>query len=1154
MATNTNTSSTTNASTASKILSTDIYEIFDFVDTVRKNNVPDLSETASVVGIFNYMEEQFAQTLQNTLIVVSETSAETIPTKAKFAKNIIAHALSNGVRPITATPSIMTLMLYLPVSHIENNFESVNATTGKARFILDKDVPIFIDRFEFHLDYDIIITRTKLYTGKYQYSAMYDLFESGTTTVKQNNPISSITNPYITTLVTYTIDDVEYLAFSVRPHQVSNVYQDKTILTDNVIENKTITFEFDDQLAAFDLDIEENGVITHLTPVYSGLLDYTLEDGKWCSYEYLDEHTIRVIFDRDSYVPSMNAKITINIKLTEGAAGNFTYTENFRTSLQSDKYNNYNGMYMLVYPLQNGVSNYGKDKKSIEQIKKIIPREISSRGAVINTTDLTNYFNSIGDDDCKLYFHKKRDNPFERLYYANMLMRKNSVVIPTNTISLKIEQSDFKGNSSNNNLSINPGTIFYYYSHGGHADRDFASINPPEYEPDPNGEFEYPMVRNEDGELKRVFQYISPFLITIDDDLITSYLLTIMNDNKTFKFDSINVASDLQFVATNMDWTRKFIYTYEDEDGNKQTGVYDNKYEMIVSTTQNNNIDYGLIKYHFDASGKMIYDDIRVRMFLVLYADETARNPYRYTEATLVGYDYRNYIYDFKFTLETDDLMDLNNRINIMGVYNAKPEDLQTIKNLKSSHGYLNNNTYAKIFILADFGTKPGDKVDNVTITEETAEIILYGEDGIGNRTEIEAILPNRNDVIEEMLKNNIYITKPEGVINVVSVIRSNPEYLDKVKEYNGDEQETEAAILKFIRNNKDGEFVQKILLNDPAIIEIIDSYNYEDLSRYTVCNTFTVDHGVNFYYDYSNIMRSTVNVNQIPEVGSSGLPLYKEVKRTDSFGMEYTEYVPIYKVNDKGMYYYNYSIDRLPVIKNGYLNTEAKMEDFVYSIEERRKYINECLSVLEDTFEIDFKFFNTYGPSKVFYYQDMNASAYRAKVVVDELNVFNTTGDEDNMGAVLGKLFYGDLINILKIKGQWGYISSPYSGWVKLSNISRLANYIDNVALSMRFALQAETSGDKYIGTNISRDIKDFIEDINEVNELHIPNIITLITNNYREQLVYFEFLGVNEYDASCQHLYLDANTEIDICPEFLNIATKDDGADTPDISITVY
>ena len=40
---------------------------------------------------------------------------------------------------------------------------------------------------------------------------------------------------------------------------------------------------------------------------------------------------------------------------------------------------------------------------------------------------------------------KKRDNPFERLYYSYMVMRKNAIVYPTNTLDLSIEQSDFKG-------------------------------------------------------------------------------------------------------------------------------------------------------------------------------------------------------------------------------------------------------------------------------------------------------------------------------------------------------------------------------------------------------------------------------------------------------------------------------------------------------------------------------------------------------------------------------------------------------------------------------------------------------------------------------------------------------------------------------------
>ena len=82
----------------------------------------------------------------------------------------------------------------------------------------------------------------------------------------------------------------------------------------------------------------------------------------------------------------------------------------------------------------------------------------------------------------------------------------------------------------------------------------------------------------------------------------------------------------------------------------------------------------------------------------------------------------------------------------------------------------------------------------------------------------------------------------------------------------------------------------------------------------------------------------------------------------------------------------------------------------------------------------------------------------------------------------------------------------------------------------------------------------EEYIEDINTVNELHIPNIVTLITNHYREQLVYFEFLDVNGYGPACQHLYLDESKSVDVCPEFLNIAMTDDDKEEPQISIAVY
>ena len=1158
MATNTNTSNNS-TSTSDVILSTDFYEIYDFVDSMRRNNVDDVNDTAAVTGIFGYLNENFAQSLQNTLIAISESTNETIPTRAKFSKNIITHAMNLGITKIYATPACMTLMIYLPLKYVEANMSETAGST-KAKFVFDKDIPIYIGEYEYHVDYDIVINKVIRDKVSY-YTAMYDLFDGTNSKTKRLNPISNISNPYINTLAKYKIDNVEYLMFSVKVHQVANEYITKDILTNTTIENKTITFSFDDQLAAFDIDVEENNKTTHLTPIYAGLIDYSVDDGNWCYYEYLDENTIRIKFDNDSYVPGMNATVRVNIKRTEGSAGNITYTETFRQGLKSEKNNNYNGMYMIITPLQNGVSNGGKDKKSIKELKKIIPREASSRGSIINTTDLINFFNSINDTDCRLYFEKKRDNPFERLYYAHMLMRKNSCVYPTNTLNVKIYQDNFHGNAKNNNLSISPGTVFYYYDHGSDTANDFCTIRKEdiefiEIEDNDNPQIKY--TTNVNGDVVRVFEYISPFLITIDEDLITSYLLTIVKNNKTFGFDSINTSADLQFVATNMDWNRKFIYT--DSKGNTQ--VYDNKYTMDVSITQNNNLDYGLIKFQYDGNGDMVFNDIRVKMFMVLYSDETDSTPYRYIEADLQKYDPIAFVYDFRFTLETDDYMDLNNRINIKNIRNAKPEAFQSLDEIPDSHGYMNKNTFARIYILADFGTKVGDVLEDGT-TATTDTILLYGEDGNGNKTDFEKIIPTKEDIINQFLSNNIQIEK-DSLINVVNIIKGNEDYLEVIKKYNENtiyaEKETQKAILNYLNANKNSDFVQNTLLQDPLSIEVINNYNFENLSRYTLCNTFTVDDGIDFYYDYSEIMSSNVSVQQIQKTTESGDLLYYQTDHIDSLGTPYKEMIPIYETNDNGDPIYNYTIKRIPMIKNGFLFTENRMKDFIYDLEERRKYIKECLEVLEDTFGIDLKFFNTYGPSRRFYYEEPNASSYKAKVVVTKANILaNITGNEDDENNIVASLYNGESVMIEKVRGQWGRITIAINGgyvtgWIKLSNVSRVATYIDNVSLSMKFAMQTQSSADKSCANNIVLDIKDYIEDINEITELHSPNIITLITNNYREQLVYFEFLDINGYGSGCQHLYLDTNDDVEITPEFLNISTKEDGTDLPDINITVY
>ena len=100
-----------------------------------------------------------------------------------------------------------------------------------------------------------------------------------------------------------------------------------------------------------------------------------------------------------------------------------------------------------------------------------------------------------------------------------------------------------------------------------------------------------------------------------------------------------------------------------------------------------------------------------------------------------------------------------------------------------------------------------------------------------------------------------------------------------------------------------------------------------------------------------------------------------------------------------------------------------------------------------------------------------------------------------------------------------------------------------------MTFRLKLDPNYDTNIVNDIVADIKDYIENINEITSLHIPNLITYITTKYDESIVFFEFIDMNGYGPGVQHIYAMQMPDDLITPEFLNISALSDG--TPDITL---
>ena len=873
----------------STTLTPDVYGINDYINQIKKQFTPDVEEDTLMLGIFGYTGQVFSDLMQNSIVMASEFANESIPTKAKFEKNIIAHALGLGITDINAIPAKLDVFLVFMEEDIINWAKARNAD-GKElpwEFVFGKENPIYIGDHCFHTDYDILIRKVKLENSgsedKFAYTAKY--------LIDIDNPISDITNPYLTAPIRMRTNASTILFTKCTLHQVTTQTAYKKILSDNSISSKTVTFNFEGQLAAFTIDVTENGKTTHLVPVYEGL---SVESSKYpyFYYSYLDSNTIRIKFDRYSYAPRINSEVKINLQLTEGENGNFTFDPETYPGLilESDKYG-YSNIACEVRPIT-GESLYGANKKSIEDLKKLIPKEALSRGSITNLADLQNYFNMLNTDDSKLYFYKKRDNALERVYYSFMVM-KDAInnIIPTNTIDIKIDPAS---------LQIEEGSGKYVLKRG-----NYIKLGSDGY-----GRLYDPSTDTDD--YSGSFKYVIPYNFIINrSPLYGMYYLSTIDTKKFLDFSYINEECLYQFIATNISWYRGYIEN-------------PNTYEMAISVEQNivDDID-SIVTQNSDGE----FENVNIRCVAVLYDKED--NPYRWSEGTLINLERDTAIMTFKFTFDTEDYIDSENRIRI-------DTGLKDISSNNDSYGHLSANTKCIIHILSKQGYDYGlNKLDE--------------------------IIP--------------------------------------------------------------------------------------DLDGYTLSNSYTVLDGLDFFYDYSEIISSTV------------------ISETDEDTSEKC-----------------FRIEQVPVVKYDYFDTENKVSEFCKELIRRKTYIDYAVKVLEDAFDMDFKFFNTYGPSALF-------------------------------------------------------------------TLDNETDYLNSTNLTLTFKLKLNPSYDSNITNDIVKDIKEYIENINEISSLHMPNLITEITTKYREYLVFFEFVDLNGYGPGVQHLYSMDMPDKVITPEFLNVNTLSDG--TPDINL---
>ena len=642
-------------------MSTDIYDIVGSMEQLKRRYIEDQDETTLALGIFGFLSDTEAKKIQTATIMTGQLGNEMFPTRANLTKNVLTHAIYNSIIDINAVPAKMIVNIGIKVEDLDRYMQN-------NKFIFDAKCPLFIGDYEFHLDYDIILQRSLI--NENTYSAYFDMTEV--------NRISNIVNPYLKQPFVIRIGNFDYVVFQTTVRQVSIEETTDKIISDSIIQNKTYTFEFSNQIADFDVYVNDNGVRTRLEPVLYGASTDNIE--KYCQYLFISDNTIRITFDSKSYIPGLNSDIEIKAYTTLGSEGNFSYKkvdqseEGLFIDIDSEKYN-YSRI--TCYMIATSDSTDGTDRKTKAELQKLIPKAALSRGSITTETDVANYFSMIDTDYARMVIQKKVDNQLSRVWYGYFVLKdRNGDIIPTNTITIDAHRySQAMIKCEDGRLLLPAGTILKY-----NAETRVGQII---------DESEVPTLYTEDYFGDNYYYMTVYNLIINPDPLYAAFYLTITDKDSFFTYNWVNESAILQFVANRCNFQRNLL-------------TDQSTYKFTFKIAQSIMDDFGLFTEDHvtlvdENSGETIINTVitnNMKCVLVMYNNGV---PYRWVEANFVDFDRAKYISSWEVNLETDNGLDNLNRIKILDLHVAGKTSADT------NYGYLNPNTEVKLYTLAKF-------------------------------------------------------------------------------------------------------------------------------------------------------------------------------------------------------------------------------------------------------------------------------------------------------------------------------------------------------------------------------------------------------------------------------------------------------------------
>lgn len=421
-----------------------------------ENRVDGAEPSDLNAGIIGMSMDFMASMVEDTYYDINTKSKEMFPTVAKFDDSVYLHATTAHINNFFAKPAAIDVVIAIRTDDILRQ-AVYRPELGYSMLTISSKTQLILDRFYYKLDYPIDIIYKKGTNTQNIISAKYDL--------SVRNPFSDINATFVIGK-TQIIDGNEYYIFRTVARQIALTSQEITY-TPTSNESDIFTFPYTSQLAGFDVFYREDDTKkwTQLDKLYQGVLLQLDPSKRFCYYRLLDDDTFDIAFSANPayFSPAFNSRIRVDTYITEGKAGNFTFTsqeiqiifnQNFENTFESA----FTGIQPVVQLLSEK-SRDGDDKPSLDEIRQRVVEYRSSRDFISSTPDLERYLKDYGFKTVR-----QRDDLITREFLAYSVIEDSETgyIAPTRTGNLYFKENETINMPEIDARIVNPDNVYQF--------------------------------------------------------------------------------------------------------------------------------------------------------------------------------------------------------------------------------------------------------------------------------------------------------------------------------------------------------------------------------------------------------------------------------------------------------------------------------------------------------------------------------------------------------------------------------------------------------------------------------------------------------------------------------------------------------------------